>query len=171
MTRLFELDFQLLHDTVFLAISVFFLCAALSYLLFEPARRLLRERSEHIGNDLRDAGKEREQAQIYRASYEERLKQADAEAEDIISGARNKARKQEEQIMDEAKIERQRILTRAKEEAKLEKERAADEMKREMIAIASMMAAKAVSASMKPEIQNALVEETMREMGDHTWRG
>ena len=29
MTRLFELDFQLLHDTVLLAISVFFLCVAL----------------------------------------------------------------------------------------------------------------------------------------------
>ena len=55
MTRLFELDFQLLHDTVLLAISVFFLCVALSYLLFEPARKLLRERTEHIGDELRMA--------------------------------------------------------------------------------------------------------------------
>ena len=78
MTRLFELDFQLLHDTVLLAISVFFLCVALSYLLFEPARKLLRERTEHIGDELRMAKKEKKQerntAHPTRNTYRRRIK-------------------------------------------------------------------------------------------------
>ena len=113
MTRLFELDFQLLHDTVLLAISVFFLCVALSYLLFEPARKLLRERTEHIGDELRMAKKEKKQGEKYRASYEKHLQEADKEVERLLSEARSKAEKQEEKMINEAKAERQRILARA----------------------------------------------------------
>ena len=48
MTRLFNLDFQLLHDTVLLAIAIFFLFLALSYLLFNPVRKMLKDRQEKI---------------------------------------------------------------------------------------------------------------------------
>lgn len=39
-----------------------------------------------------------------------------------------------------------------------------DEMKQEMIEIASMMAGKVVAASIDTTIQDALVEETLKEM-------
>lgn len=45
-----------------------------------------------------------------------------------------------------------------------------DEVKQEMITIASMMAAKAVAASIDTTIQDTLVEETLKEMGDSTWQ-
>ena len=40
MTRLFDLDVQLLHDSILLAIAVFALFLLLSYLLFDPAKKL-----------------------------------------------------------------------------------------------------------------------------------
>ena len=52
MTRLFDLDFQLLFDAVSLGISVFFLFLIMSYLLFNPARKLLRDRQEKIRQDI-----------------------------------------------------------------------------------------------------------------------
>ena len=64
----------------------------------------------------------------------------------------------------------QRIIKRANEEAILEKKRAMDEMKQEVIGIASMMAQKVVSASIDTTIQDTLVEETLKEMGDSTWQ-
>ena len=63
-----------------------------------------------------------------------------------------------------------RIIRRANEEAELEKKRVMDEMKQEMIEIASMMAGKVVAASIDTTIQDALVEETLKEMGDTTWQ-
>ena len=36
MTRLFGLDFQLLHDVVLMALAVFFLFLFMSKMLFEP---------------------------------------------------------------------------------------------------------------------------------------
>ena len=44
MTRLFGLDFQLLHDVVLMALAVFFLFLFMSKMLFEPARKLLNDR-------------------------------------------------------------------------------------------------------------------------------
>ena len=102
--------------------------------------------------------------------YDEKLKNIDKEAEAILSEARKKALKNETRIIDEAKEEAVRIIGRAREEAELEKKRAMDDMKQEMIAIASMMAGKVVAASIDTTIQDALVEETLKEMGDVAWR-
>ena len=72
--------------------------------------------------------------------------------------------------MEEAKEEASRIIKRANEEAILEKKRAMDEMKQEVIGIASMMAQKVVSTSIDTTIQDTLVEETLKEMGESTWQ-
>lgn len=72
--------------------------------------------------------------------------------------------------MTRLKQEAVRIIQRANEEARLEKNRAMDEMKQEMITVASMMAAKVVVASIDTTVQNTLVEETLKEMGDSTWQ-
>ena len=43
-------------------------------------------------------------------------------------------------------------------------------MKQEMISIASMMAAKAVSASVDVKVQEELLDKTLKEMGENTWQ-
>ena len=170
MTRLFDLDFQLLHDTVLLAIAVFFLFMMLSYLLFNPVRKMLEDRKLKIKTDLDTAKTDKEEAAVLKSEYDEKLKNIEKEAEQILSEARQKALKNEARIVKEAKEEAARIIKRANEEAELEKKRAMDEMKQEIITIASMMAGKVVSASIDTTIQDTLVEETLREMGDSTWQ-
>ena len=170
MTRLFDLDFQLLHDTVLLAIAVFFLFMMLSYLLFNPVRKMLEDRKLKIKTDLDTAKTDKEEAAVLKSEYDEKLKNIEKEAEQILSEARQKALKNEARIVEEAKEEAARIIKRANEEAELEKKRAMDEMKQEIITIASMMAGKVVSASIDTTIQDTLVEATLREMGDSTWQ-
>ena len=159
MTRLFDLDFQLLHDTVLAAIAVFVLFLFLSYLLFNPVRKMLEDRKMKIKTDLDTAKLDKEDAAALKAEYDAKLKNIEKEAEEILSEARQKALKNEARIVEEAK-----------EEAILEKKRAMDEMKQEVIGIASMMAQKVVSASIDTTIQDTLVEETLKEMGDSTWQ-
>ena len=55
MTRLFGLDFQLLHDVVLMALAVFFLFLFMSKMLFEPARKLLNDRKNRIAADIKTA--------------------------------------------------------------------------------------------------------------------
>ena len=159
MTRLFNLDFQLLHDTVLLAIAIFFLFLALSYLLFNPVRKMLKDRQEKIATDIDTALADKKDAAALKAEYEAKLKNIDKEAEQILSEARQKALKNEAKIVDEAN-----------EEAELSKKRAMDEVKQEMITVASMMAAKVVAANIDATVQDTLVEETLKEMGESTWQ-
>ena len=166
---MFNLDFQLLHDTVLLAIAVFFLFLALSYLLFNPVRKMLAERQNRIKADIDSAAEDKEDAKALKAEYDEKLKNVDKEAEAILSEARQKALHNEAKIIDDAKKEAQRIIQHANEEALLEKKRVMDEVKQEMITVASMMAGKVVAASIDTNIQDSLVEETLKEMGDSTW--
>ena len=166
---LFNLDAQLLFDTALLAIAVFFLFMLMSYLLFDPARKLLKDRQEKIENDIDTARSDKEKAQALKAEYEEKLKNVDKEAELILSEARQKALKNQNKIVDDAKEEASRIIKRAQEEAELEKKHAMDDVKQEMIQIASLMAQKAVAASITTDIQDTLVEETLKEMGESTW--
>ena len=167
---LFNLDAQLLFDTILLAVAVFFLFLLMSYLLFDPARKLLKDRQERIANDINSAKDDKETAAALKAEYEGRLKEIDKEAEEILSEARQKAIKNEARIIDEAKEEASRIIKRAQEEAELEKKHAMDDMKQEMIQIASLMAQKVVSASIDTQIQETLVDETLKEMNNSTWQ-
>ena len=170
MTRLFNLDAQLLQDTILLAIAVFFLFLALSYLLLNPVRNMLKSRQEGIANDIKSAEDDKKDAAALKAEYEAKLKNIDKEAEQILSEARKKAQTNASRIEGEAKEEAARIIHAANEEAELSKKRAMDEVKQEMITVASMMAAKVVAANIDATVQDALVEETLKEMGDSTWQ-
>lgn len=168
-TFLFNLDAQLIFDAILLAVAVFFLFLLMSYLLFNPARKLLSDRQNRIANEIEEAKEDKESAAALKAEYEAKLKDVDKEAETILAEARQKALKNEARIIEEAKEEASRIIKRAREEAELEKKHAMDDVKQEMITIASMMAKKVVTASMDVQIQSSLVDETLREMGESTW--
>ena len=168
--RIFDLDPQLLHDALILAINIFILFLAGSYFLFNPVRDMLKKRQDMIEADIENAKKDKEEAALLKSEYDDKLKNVDKEADKILADARKKAMLREEQIVDDAKAEAGRIIERANVEAELEKKKAADDMKKEMIAVATIMAGKVVSASIDTTIQESLVDETLNEMGEITWQ-
>lgn len=167
---LFGLDAQLLFSTAVTAVNIFVLFLILSYLLFDPARELLKKRADKITSDRETAKQAKEEALASKEEYEAKLKNIDKEAEQILADARKRALKKENEIIDEAKEEAARILQRANNEIALEKKRAMDDVKKEMIEIASIMAQKVVSSQIDTTISDALVEETLNEIGDGTWQ-
>ncbi|MCI9447808.1 MAG: F0F1 ATP synthase subunit B [Lachnospiraceae bacterium] len=170
MEELFGLNPELLHNTLLSLLAILFLFTMMSYLLFNPAKKMLKDRQERIKNDIDTARKDKEEAAAVKKEYDQKLKGIEKEAEEILSEARQKALKNEARIVDEAKEEAARIIKRANEEALLEKKRVMDEAKQEMIAIASMMAGKVVAASIDTSIQDTLVDETLKEIGESTWQ-
>ncbi len=168
--RLFDLDLQLLVDAALMIIAVFVLFLVASYFLFNPVREMLAKRQAKIRDELLDAAQDKEDAAILRAQYEEKLASINKEAEEILSDARKRGLENENKIIAEAKEEAARIIDRARVEAQLEKQKAADDVKREMVVIASMMAGKAVKASIDTTIQESLVNETLKEIGESTWQ-
>lgn len=169
LSRLFDLDFQLLHDAVLTLIAVFVLVLAGSYFFFNPARKFLEKRKQGIADDIQSAKIEREEAERLKKEYEEKLSHVDSKVEEILTDARKKALSNENKIIVEAKEEAERILERANQEAKLEKQRVAHEVKTEMVSVATVMAGKIVATSIDEATQERLLDETLKEMGENTW--
>ena len=176
MERLIGFDPQLLSELFFTALNIFVLFFGLSYLLFNPVRDVLEKRRQKIAGELAEAASDKESAAAMKAEYEEKqsrqekLKEISKEADNILEDARKKAKAREAEIIGEAKQEAAKIMDRANREIELEKKKALDDMKQEIVSIASMMAGKVVAASIDTTIQDTLIDETLKEMGESTWQ-
>ena len=118
---------------------------------------------------MEDAKNNQEESRALKAEYESKLKNIDKEAESILADARKRALANENRIVAAAKEEAAAIIERAKEEAKLEKQKMADDVKKEIVAVAALMAGKVVASKVDVTIQDSLIDETLKEMGDSTW--
>lgn len=170
MERLFDLDFQLLHDAVITAVAVFVLFLFMSYMLFKPTRELLRKRQERIEADLESARSDKDDAEALKNEYEAKMANAQRDADAVLAEARQKAVKNEEMIISQAKDEAAGIIRQAHNEAELEKRKVADEVKTQIIDVASVLAGKVVAAGIDTNIQDSLIEETLKEVGESTWQ-
>ena len=119
--RIFGLDAQLLFQLVFQGIAIFIIFMVASKLLLDPVRKILNERKERVENEQKEAAENREEAIRFKEEYDGKLKHIDKEAEQILSDARTKALKREDEIVNDARNEASRIIASARQEAELEK--------------------------------------------------
>ena len=147
--RIFGLDPQTLFDTCITLVAMLALFILLSYLLFNPARKLIQKRKDYIESQLSEAASAKDEALAMKKEYDDKLAKVDDESTELISQARQKAKERAGEIVNEAGDEAHRILARAEKEVALEKDKVRDEMKQEMVQVASMMAGKLVSESIR----------------------
>ena len=83
--RMFGLDLQLLFDSGLTLLAVFVLFLILSYNLFNPARKILKDRRDRIQNDIAVAQNDKDEALKLKEEYENKLKEVDKEVEQILS--------------------------------------------------------------------------------------
>lgn len=148
------------------ACIVFFVLAKL---LFKPVRNILENRKEEIASEYQRIEEDTEAVATLKTEYEDKLKNINKEADQILAHARKRAIEREDEIVKEAKEEADRLMKRAHLEVEREKEQIKDEMRREIIEVATVMASKFVAASISEEQKNTLVNETLTDMGDSTW--
>ncbi|MDR1548299.1 MAG: F0F1 ATP synthase subunit B [Hungatella sp.] len=170
MERLLGFDPQLLFTSFVTGINIFILFFALSYLLFNPVRDALERRKQKIAGELKNAADDKEAAHAMKEEYEARLQEVKKEAEAILEDARKRAKQREAEIIAEAREEADRIVIRGNRDVELERKKALDDMKEQIISIASLMAGKVVAASIDTTVQDALIDETLKEMGESTWQ-
>ena len=92
------------------------------------------------------------------------------EAEKVLADAHKRGIENEKQIVKRAHEEADRIVEHASREAELEKQKVADDVKKEMVVLASMIAGKVVSASIDTKVQDKLVDDALKEIGESTWQ-
>lgn len=166
--RLFGLDFQTIFDTVFTMVSVFILYLFLKHVLFVPLRKLLDERKQKLDEQREKTQSDLETVEKLKAEYQQKLQQANKEADSILSESRRATLKKEQIVLDEAKLKAASILATAREEAKADRAAAEDSVKNEIKGVASAMADKITGQKIDTTVSDALLNETLKKVGDGT---
>ena len=104
----------------------------------------------------KEAREARDEAVRFKDEYDKKLKEIDRQAEQILSDARKKALRREDEIVAEARQEAERIVAAARNEAELEKSRVKDEVKQEIISVAALMSEKIIGETVDQRKQTAM---------------
>ena len=169
--RIIGFDGQLIFDSIITGINVFILFFALSYFLFNPVQKVLKNRSDKIKNEIENAKKQESDAIALKEQYEKKLAETRVEVEKIIEDARKNAKKMSEEIVAEARTEAQNIINRGNKEIEQEKAKAVDELKNQVINISTLIASKIIKENVNAESEDKLFEEALSEIGANSWQG
>jgi F-type H+-transporting ATPase subunit b len=106
------------------AINIFVLFFILRVILFKPVTKFINERSARIAAEIANAAKDREEAKRLLNSHAGKLKDAAAEADDILRTARQSGEKRAEEIIDEARAQAASLLDAARKQIDAERQAA-----------------------------------------------
>ena len=171
LQRIIGFDAQLIFDSLITAVNILILFAGLSYLLFNPATKMLNDRQNKIKKEITEANEKLEEANKIKENYEQKLLEVKKEIEDMLEEARRNAKLQSEEMLENARREAQNIVERGNKEIALEKEKAMDELKNEVLNISTLLATKVIKSEVDKKKADALFNETLEAIGSSTWQG
>lgn len=126
--------------------------------LYGPVKKLLSERQADIDSRYAAADEAKKQALESKAIWDEKMKNADSEAESIIKGASDTASYRAEQIIEEANSKAEIIKKRAENEAQLTRQMAEESIKQEIVEVSSAIAEKMLEREIKTDDHRAMID-------------
>jgi len=120
--------------------NFFVLLFLLRKFLYSPVKEILDKRAAQINGDLDDAEARRKEAEEIKAEYEQKLKNAHTEAQEIVDKAETRANKKAKNIINEAEEKGENLKAKKLEEIEQAKKEAAAEL-RDSIANYTVLAA------------------------------
>ncbi len=151
---------------IFAWCNLIILYFVLRKLLFKPVKKMIDSRQEEIDGMYYAAQKDKDDAEVMKKEYTEKLKVANEESEQILKNAQRKAQLREEEILKEANVKAARTLERAREEVELEKKRAVNEVKDSVSDLAISIASKVIERDINREEHEKLIDEFISSMGE-----
>ena len=125
----------------------------------------LDARAVSIRSDLDEARRIREEAQALLASYERKQKDAQAQADRIVTQAREEAERAGEAAKQDIRASIARRLQAAEEQIKSAEARAIRDVRNEAITVATAAARQVIAKQMTTEQGDALIESAIEQVG------
>jgi len=161
------LDFSVTFIITIINITILFF--VLRKLLFKPVTKFMADRAKRIQDSLDQADKDRTQAKAMYKEYEDKLKNADAEAGEIIKTARENANLEANQIIAGGKAEAADIISAAHKQIEADRLAAITKLRFEtaalVIAASSKLAARELSRDDNKRYVNMLLDELAAQKG------
>jgi F-type H+-transporting ATPase subunit b len=152
------LDFQL-STFIFQMINFVILLAALSWFLFRPLLRVMRQRQSDIEAHIQEADDKARKADEERQELAEALEQARIQATDLLTQARTKANHAREQMLEQTRHEVAELTQEARNRIQ-EQERATQQRLQERLSEAAVgLAGNLIREAAGPSLHQSLVEQ------------
>jgi F-type H+-transporting ATPase subunit b len=129
-----------------------------------PLLAALDERERSIREALESADRAREEAQVQQAEHEKRLIEAESQARQIVSEAREAAEKVGQKVVADAKEEAERMADRAREAIQFEKRAALAELRREVADMAVGAAGAILNAELDADRNRKLADDFIADL-------
>ncbi|MFV8826328.1 F0F1 ATP synthase subunit B [Alkalihalobacterium sp. APHAB7] len=156
-------------DAIYQLIMFFILMALLRKWAWGPIMNMMKQREEHIANEIDTAEKNRKDAVKYLEEQREAIKQARQEAQEIVENAKKLSAKQGEEIVATAKAEAERMKDSALAEIQREKEQAVSALREQVTSLSVLIATKVIEKELDEKQQDQLIQEYLKEVGEELW--
>ena len=135
-------------------------------LLLNPVKKVIAERKAKADSQIADAEKLRTEAEAMKAEYEQNLRNARTEANQIVAAAQKTAAARSEELLGEARAQAAALKQKAEADIAQERKKAVNEVKDEIGGMAMEIASKVVEREIKEADHQDLIDEFIKNVGE-----
>ena len=151
---------------LFTLVNTVALFLVLKHFLFQPIMKMIADRQKEIDDMYDEAGAAKQQAQAMESEYRQKLEAAQDTSERLVKEAVARGQAREEEIIRQANAEAGNLLNKAAADIALEKKKAINDAKNEISGIAVAIAEKVVGRELNAADHAQLVDEFINELGE-----
>jgi F-type H+-transporting ATPase subunit b len=140
-------------------VNFLILFLALRILLWKPMLKMLNERKQRIAQGLEDAEQARRERERAKAEYEERIKQAGQEREEILARAVEEGEQAKAETLAQARAQAERIVAEGKETVERERQQMLAELRNQVAALSIAAANKLIGEALDEQRQRRLIDD------------
>lgn len=147
-------------------VNLFLLFLIIKKFLFQPVKNVLAKRQQMLDDSYAAAEEANLAASENKRAWEEKLAEADAEADAIMQTATEQARFRGEKIVEEAQLRADGIVRTAKSEAELARRKATEEIKQEIVEVSEALTEKLLEREINTDDHRTLIDSFIAQIGD-----
>lgn len=153
-------------DIIFQLAMFLILLALLRKYAFGPVMNIMKQREEHIANEIGSAELSNQEAKKLVEEQKDLLKQARIESQSLVENAKKIGEKQKEEIVLAGRAESERIKQAAMQEITQEKEQAITALREQVASLSVMIASKVIEKELNEKEQEKLIDDYIKEVGE-----
>ncbi|MBA4536638.1 F0F1 ATP synthase subunit B [Bacillus aquiflavi] len=150
-------------DAIYQLITILILLALLKKFAWGPLLNVMKQREDHIANEIDAAEKSRLEANKFLEEQRKLLKEARHEAQALIENAKKQGEVQREDIISASRAEGERMIESAKLQIEQQKEQAVAAIREQVASLSVLIASKVIEKELSIEDQEKLINDYIQE--------
>ncbi|MCD7740868.1 MAG: F0F1 ATP synthase subunit B [Ruminococcus sp.] len=135
-------------------------------LLFKPVKKVLAQRQSTIDEQYSAAKEAEGKANADKQSWEEKMLNAQSEADEIVKSASAQAQIRGDRIISDAKEKADMIIRQAEVSAELERKKSDDKIKQEIVDVSAMLSEKMLGRELNREDHREMIDSFIEELSE-----